>query len=175
VHRAGPLLVAIAEVPEREPTIQGCTYREALQVVRVEGGVATNIVPDHVEIVLNHRFAPDRSAAEAEAQVRATVDPFLEPGDTFEVVDMAAAATPGLDHPLLAALQRRHDLAVNAKLGWTDVARFTELGVPAVNFGPGDPTIAHTAGEFVTRADLDAAYRAVEDLVRRGTDLSSAP
>ena len=108
VHRVGPLLTAIAEAPERQPTIQGCTYHEALQVVRVEGGVATNVVPDHVELVVNHRFAPDRTPAEAEAHVRALVEPRLEEGDTFAVVDQAAAAGPGLDHPLLAALQARH-------------------------------------------------------------------
>ena len=84
VHRAGPLLTAIADAPERQPTIQGCRYHEALQVVRVEGGVAANVVPDHVEIVVNHRFAPDRTPAEAEAHVRAVVEPWLEEGDTFD-------------------------------------------------------------------------------------------
>ena len=175
IHRAGPLLSAIADTEARQPTIEGCTYREALQVVRVEGGVAGNVVPDRVEMVLNHRFAPDHTPADAEAFARSVVEPYLADGDTFEVVDVAPAAAPGMHHPLLKALQHRHGLAVNAKLGWTDVARFSELGVPAVNFGPGDASIAHTAGEFVTRRDLDAAFAALGDLVRRGVDGDSAP
>ena len=148
--------------------IDGCRYREALQAVRIEGGVAANVIPDHVEVLINHRFAPDRSPAEAEAYVRRVVDPWLEPDDEFEVVDVGAAAPPGLGHPLLAALIARNGLGVEAKLGWTDVARFAELGVPAANFGPGDPTLAHTAGEFVTRANLDATLAALDDLVRHG-------
>ncbi len=100
---------------------------------------------------------------------------WLEPGDRFEVIDMAPAAMPALSHPLVAGLIDRSDLTVAAKLGWTDVARFAELGLPAANFGPGDPTIAHTAGEFVTGADLDAVFVALDDLLRRGVDPSAAP
>ena len=175
LHRVGPLLAALADEPEREPVIQGCRYHEALQAVRIEGGVAGNVVPDHVELLVNHRFAPDRSPSEAEAHVHSVVAPWLEDGDEFEVVDVAGAAAPSLDHPLLATLVARNRLAVEAKLGWTDVARFAGLGIPAANFGPGDPTLAHTAGEFVTRSDLDAAFAALDDLVRRGPDPVPAP
>jgi succinyl-diaminopimelate desuccinylase len=170
LHRVGPLLAALADQPERQPVIDGCRYREALQAVRIEGGVAGNVVPDHVEVLVNHRFAPDRTPAEAEAHVRGVVDPWLEPDDEFAVIDVGAAAPPALEHPLLATLIARNDLPVEAKLGWTDVARFAELGVPAANFGPGDPTLAHTEGEFVTRAELDATFAALDDLVRRGVD-----
>ena len=175
VHRAAPLLTAIAAEPERQPVIQGCSFREALQVVKIDGGVATNVVPDRVELVVNHRFAPDRTPAEAEAHVRAVVEPWLDDGDTFEVEECAVGALPGLDHPLLAALQARHGLAVSAKLGWTDVARFAAIGVPAVNFGPGDPTIAHTSGEFVTRQDLEAGFRVLNDLVHGGIETVPRP
>lgn len=170
LHRAGLLLGAVAAAPEREPVLQGCHFHESLQAVFVEGGVAGNVVPDRAEVVLNHRFAPDRTPEEAEASVRAVVDPWLDDGDEFEVVDLAPAARPGLDHPLLASLRDRYALEVNAKLGWTDVARFTELGVPAVNFGPGNPTIAHTAEEFVTRGDLEATFTVLEDLISRGAN-----
>ena len=175
VHRLGPLLNALAEYPEREPELQGCRYHESWQAVRVEGGVAGNVVPDRVELLINHRFAPDRTPAQAEAHVRQVVAPWLDGDDTFDVVDVVAGAAPSLDHPLLATLVARHDLAVEAKLGWTDVARFAEMGIPAANFGPGDPTLAHTAGEFVTRADLDAAFGALDDLVRRGADPGLLP
>jgi succinyl-diaminopimelate desuccinylase len=168
VHRLAGILTALDGYQERCPTLDGCEYREALQAVRIEGGVAANVVPDRVELVLNHRFAPDRSAAEAEAHVRSVVAPWIEPGDELDVVDVAPGAPPDLTHPLLAALRVRNDLAVHAKLGWTDVARFAAHGVPAANFGPGDPTIAHTADEFVEREDLVQVWRAVADLLAHG-------
>jgi succinyl-diaminopimelate desuccinylase len=146
----------------------GCEYREALQAVMVNGGVAANVVPDQVELILNHRFAPDRSAAEAEAHVRDLLGSLLEAGDVIEVVDVAPGAAPALDHPVLAALVRRNDLEVRAKLGWTDVARFAAHGIPAANFGPGDATIAHMADELVTREQLDRVWSATEDLLRHG-------
>jgi succinyl-diaminopimelate desuccinylase len=118
-------------------------------------------------VVLNHRFAPDRSADEAERHVRDLLAPVLEDGDELVVVDSAPAAAPGLDDPLLAALIGRNELEVRAKLGWTDVARFAERGIPAANFGPGDPLLAHTADEHVTRAQLDRTYAALHDLLTR--------
>ncbi len=168
IHRLAGLLEALATYEARTPEIQGCAYREALQAVRVEGGVAANVVPDQVEVVLNHRFAPDRSIAQAEAHVRDVVTPWLEDGDTIEVVDVAGGAPPSLDHPLLQALVHRNDLEVRAKLGWTDVARFAAAGIPAANFGPGDATIAHTAGEYVERDALERVWVAVDDLLRNG-------
>lgn len=168
IHRLGDLLVALADQPERRPVILGCEYREALQVVAVSGGVSGNVVPDHAEVLINHRFAPDRSAADAEAHVRRIVAPWLDDGDEVDVVDLAPAAAPALDHPLLAALVARNDLPVRAKLGWTDVARFAERGIPAANFGPGDATIAHTAGEFVDRAPIERVAAAVHDLLHHG-------
>jgi succinyl-diaminopimelate desuccinylase len=167
VHRAGPVLAAVDSSLERQPDIDGCTFREALQVVSIEGGTAPNVVPDRVVITLNHRFAPDRTPAEAEAHVRQVVAPWMEEGDSFEVVDLGAAAPPSLTHPLIATLVERHDLSVAAKLGWTDVARFAELGIPAANFGPGDPELAHTADELVTGAELEAVFTALDDLIRR--------
>lgn len=168
IHRLGRLLAAVEAMPERRPVIDGCEFREALQAVAVSGGVAGNVVPDLATVTLNHRFAPDRTSAEAAAAVRALVDPFLEDGDTFEVVDVAGAAPPGLDHPVLEALVARNDLPVRAKLGWTDVSRFAEHGIPATNFGPGDATIAHTAQERVDRAPIERCYAALADLLTLG-------
>lgn len=165
IHRLGPLLAAVAAVPERRPVLAGCEYREALQAVMVTGGVANNVVPDLAVVTLNHRFAPDRTVEEAVESVRAVVAPFLEDGDELVVVDAAPAAAPAADHPLLARVIAARGLEVRAKLGWTDVARFSALGVPAANIGPGEPTLAHTLDERVERAPLEATHAALRDLI----------
>ena len=170
IHRLGPILERCAAYQERRPVIDGCEYREALQAVHVAGGVAGNVVPDEVTLTLNHRFAPDRSPAEAEEHLRTIVfgDDEAGPGDRFELVDVASAAAPALTHPVLATLIDRNQLPVRAKLGWTDVARFAEHGVPAANFGPGDPTLAHTRDERVDRRTIESTYAALADLLARG-------
>lgn len=168
IHRLGRLLAAVDAHPTREPEIDGCQFREALQAVAVSGGVAGNVVPDLAQVTLNHRFAPDRTAAEAEAAIRAVLAPVLEDGDEVEVVDVAGAAAPSLDHPLLRALVERNSLPVRAKLGWTDVARLAAAGIPAANFGPGDATIAHTAEERVSREPIERCHAALDDLLRTG-------
>ena len=158
IHRLGAVLRAVDGFAPRSPVIQGCQYREALQAVLVSGGVAGNVVPDRATVTLNHRFAPDRTEAEAADVVRALLAPVLEDGDEVRLVDSAPAASPGLDDPILRALVEDHHLTVTAKLGWTDVARFAAIGVPACNLGPGDPTLAHTPEERVDRASLERAY-----------------
>ena len=168
IHRLGRLLALVEAHPTREPVIDGCRFREALQAVGVTGGVSGNVVPDEATVTLNHRFAPDRSAAEAEAAVREVLAPALDDGDEVVVVDVAGAAAPSLGHPILKALIERNDLEVRAKLGWTDVARFAEHGIPAANFGPGDATIAHTRDECVARAPIEACFRALDQLLRTG-------
>lgn len=155
VHRLAGLLAVLDAYEARAPVIDGCQFREALQAVAIEGGSGGNVVPDRAAITVNLRFAPDRSADEAEAHVRGLFASFLEDGDVVEVLDRADAAPPGLDHPLLAALVERSATPVMAKLGWTDVARFAAHGVPAVNFGPGDSTVAHTADEYLDREPLE--------------------
>jgi succinyl-diaminopimelate desuccinylase len=167
VHRAAALLQVLHDYEERRPVLDGCEYREALQAVGIEGGVAGNVVPDEVEVLVNHRFAPDRSPSEAAAHVRELVDHVLDPDDTFEVVDFAAGAAPGLTHPLLRTLIERNGLRVRAKLGWTDVAFFAGRGTPAANFGPGDSEVAHTAGEWVTREQIERVHLALGDLLGR--------
>jgi succinyl-diaminopimelate desuccinylase len=137
--------------------------------------VAANVVPDRVVLTLNHRFAPDRTPEQAEAHVREVLAPWLDAGDEVERVDAAGGALPATTHPLIRTLVERHQLPVEAKLGWTDVARFAELGIPAANFGPGDPTLAHTAGEYVTRAELERVFGALDDLIRSGSDATPAP
>jgi succinyl-diaminopimelate desuccinylase len=160
IHRLAPVLELVAAYDARQPVIDGCQYCEALQAVAVAGGVAGNVVPDTATVTLNHRFAPDRDSAGAEAALRQLLEPLLDPrlGDLLRVAEAQPAAPPSLSHPLLAALLRATGAPPRAKLGWTDVAFFAERGVPAVNFGPGDPELAHTAGERVERQDLDRVY-----------------
>ena len=131
----------------------------------VSGGVAGNVVPDLATVTLNHRFAPDRSIDEANEHVRRFVEEHLGEHDSAERVDVAAGAWPATDHPLVQRLAARNALQVRAKLGWTDVARFAEAGVPAANFGPGDPTLAHAPDERVSRRDLEASHAALHDLL----------
>ena len=168
IHRAGRVLAVLDEYEARRPVIDGCEFREALQAVFIEGGVAGNVVPDRAVITINHRFAPDRNAATARAHVEEVLAPCLEDGDLVELVDVAEAAPPGLSHPLLATLRDRNALEVRAKLGWTDVSRFAAAGIPAANFGPGESALAHTQDERVDRASLDAVYAALTDLLHRG-------
>jgi succinyl-diaminopimelate desuccinylase len=166
IHRLGPLLDSVAAFGGRQPEVDGCRYREALQAVQVGGGVAPNVVPDVATVLLNHRFAPDRDADAALDAVTKLLDPCLNRarGDTIELVEAAPAAPPGLRHPLLARLVEATGRPARAKLGWTDVALFAEQGIPATNFGPGDPTLAHTAGERVQRADIERVYRVLAAL-----------
>ncbi len=173
VHRLGGLLSALEEYEARTPTIDGCTYREAVQAVHVEGGVAGNVVPDRAAVRIHHRYAPDRSAAEAEAFLRELVAPHVEVGpeggDEVNVLDSSAACPPSLTHPLLAELRDGYGtgtpVEVRAKLGWTDVARFAELGIPATNFGSGDPTVAHTKHEHLHRESIERTAAALRALV----------
>lgn len=150
IHRAAPLLARLAERTPVDVEVEGLVYRESLQVVRVEGGIANNVVPDRCAVVVNRRYAPSRPLDDALAEVGSLVGD----ADEVDVLNASAAAPPNLGHPLvaeLAALAGR----VRPKLGWTDVARFAARGVPACNLGPGDPELAHTPEERVTAADLD--------------------
>jgi succinyl-diaminopimelate desuccinylase len=168
IHRLGELLRVVAAHEPRRPVLDGCEFREALQAVAVDGGVAGNVVPDEATVSLNHRFAPDRTPAEAEAALRDLLAPVLGEGDDVLLVDSAPGAPPGLDHPLLAALVERRGAPVRAKLGWTDVARFAAHGIPACNFGPGDPTLAHTREERVERTPIEAVYAGMAGLLTDG-------
>jgi succinyl-diaminopimelate desuccinylase len=167
IHRAGIAIDRVREWSGRQPTIDGCEYREAMQVVLVSGGVARNVVPDRCTITINHRFAPDHSLDDARTAVRGVVDDAFDDaaGDTWTEIDVSAAAPPSLGHPLLASLVERSGRPARAKLGWTDVAFFAEQSIPAANFGPGDPLLAHTQGEFVTRDQLEAAWQTLVGLV----------
>lgn len=158
IHAAEPILGRLREYAPRRPEIDGLTFHEGLQAVDIRGGVAGNVVPDECVVTVNHRFAPDTSLAEAEQRVRAVFEGF-----EVTLVDAARAASPGLSEPATAELVRASGTEPIAKLGWTDVARFAARGLPAVNFGPGSPTLAHTQQENVAAADI----RHCTDVLRR--------
>jgi succinyl-diaminopimelate desuccinylase len=159
IHRLVPLLRRVADWPGREVVLDGCTYAEQLQAVAVEGGVAANVVPDEARVTLNHRYAPDRQAEEAGAFLLDLLQGTWEPetGDTWELLDAGDGAPPSLGHPLLRSLVEKSGAAPKAKVGWTDVASFWEHGVPAANFGPGDPLLAHHPDERVSAPQLERA------------------
>ncbi|WP_107704687.1 succinyl-diaminopimelate desuccinylase [Nocardioides allogilvus] len=144
IHKAAPILARLNDFVARQPVIDGLTYHEGLNATGIRGGVAGNVIPDECVVEVNFRFAPDRDEADAEAFVR----DFFE-GFDVTVTDMAAGALPGLDRPAATAFVEAVGGQVAPKFGWTDVARFTALGVPAVNFGPGDPMFAHKQDEHV--------------------------
>ena len=144
IHAAAPLLTTLVRYDAREVDIDGCVYREGLNAVRVEGGVAGNVVPDACSVVVNFRFAPDRSEAQALEHVREVLSPY-----DVALVDSAPGALPGLTAPAAAHFIAAVGEQPMAKYGWTDVARFAALGIPAVNYGPGDPNLAHTREESV--------------------------
>jgi len=154
IHKAAPVLSRLAEYRPREVPVDGLVYREGLNAVRVGGGVAGNVIPDLCEIEVNYRFAPSRSAEDAERHVR---DVFA--GFEVEVVDVAAGARPGLDAPLAQEFVAAVGGEARPKYGWTDVARFSAMGVPAVNYGPGDPHLAHHDEERVPHAQIEAVER----------------
>jgi succinyl-diaminopimelate desuccinylase len=144
IHAAGEALRRLSAYEARTVTIDGCDFREGLNAVRISGGVAGNVIPDACEIHVNYRFAPDRSEADAAAHL---AEVFA--GYEVEVVDSAPGALPGLTAAPAREFLAAVGAAPAAKLGWTDVARFAALGIPALNFGPGDPNLAHTREEHV--------------------------
>jgi succinyl-diaminopimelate desuccinylase len=164
IHAAAPVLARLAEHSAREVDVDGLTYREGLNAVFVRGGIAGNVVPDECTITVNYRFAPDRSEEQAFDYVRSVF-----PGYDVRLVDSAPAARPGLDGKLAAAIVAAVGGEPRAKLGWTDVARFGVLGIPAVNLGPGDPTMAHKADEFVLTRQITDTERALVEFLSAET------
>lgn len=149
IHGAARVLDILDVYQPRRPVVDGLEFREGLNAVGIAGGVAGNVIPDRCVVTVNYRFAPDRSAAQAEEHVRALFDGF-----DVTVTDSAGGARPGLTAPPAADFVAAVGGTPRAKLGWTDVARFAALDVPAVNFGPGDPALAHARDEHVSVAEV---------------------
>ncbi|POX40480.1 succinyl-diaminopimelate desuccinylase [Streptomyces sp. Ru73] len=152
IHAAAPILERLAAYEPRRAVIDGLEYREGLNAVRIEGGVAGNVIPDECTVTVNFRYAPDRSGEEALAHVREV----FAGCDIAEwtVDDHSTAALPGLSHPAAKAFIEAVGGTPMPKFGWTDVSRFSALGVPAVNYGPGNALLAHKRDEHVVAADV---------------------
>ena len=160
IHKLGDVLARLSSYRARDVDIDGCTYREGLSAVRVDGGVAGNVIPDAASLTVNFRFAPDRTPAQAFEHVREVFDGL---DVSVEQTDAAAGALPGLSRPAAARLIEAAGGQVRAKYGWTDVARFAALGIPALNYGPGDPNLAHTVDERVEVAQITAVTETLRD------------
>jgi succinyl-diaminopimelate desuccinylase len=149
IHGAGGILDVLRAYAPREPVVEGLSYHEGLNAVGIRGGVAGNVIPDECVVNVNYRFAPDRSPEQAIEHVRGVFA-----GYDVRITDVAGGARPGLSQPSAASFVAAMGGQARAKLGWTDVARFDALGIPAVNYGPGDPQLAHTRGEYVALAEI---------------------
>ena len=177
IHAASTIIERVKAAPVRTVEVDGLAYRESFSVVLIEGGTATNTIPDHCRVTVNYRFAPDLTAEEALARAKRVLagldpvgeetDPVIDAGTgrvDVELDDLSPAARPGLDSPMareLIELVRERGGAVGPKYGWTDVARFSAAGIPAVNLGPGDPVLCHTDDEHCPVAQIEAVAGAL--------------
>jgi succinyl-diaminopimelate desuccinylase len=150
VHTAADILDRLRSYRPAEVDVDGLVYREGLNAVEIRGGIAGNVIPDTCVVTVNYRFAPSRSEDEAEKHVRELFN-----GYEVTVIDSAPGALPGLHHPAAAAFVAAVGAEPRPKYGWTDVSRFSALGVPAVNYGPGDPNLAHADDERVHVAEIE--------------------
>ena len=160
IHQLSPILARVTEASDALEVriVDEMVFTQALQIVRIEGGIANNVVPDEASITVNRRFAPDVSPEDALEQTKA----LFKDADAIEVLNLSPGALPGLQQDAVAVFVDRAGSKVRSKLGWTDVARFTSLGIPAVNFGAGDPLVAHTRDEFVTQRSLVAVFEVLQ-------------
>jgi succinyl-diaminopimelate desuccinylase len=150
IHDAAGILDVLRGYEARQPRVDGLTYHEGLNAVGIAGGVAGNVIPDECVVTVNFRFAPDRSADQAQDYLQEVFA-----GWDVRVTDVAGGARPGLGHPAVSSFVAAMGGEARAKFGWTDVARFDALGIPAVNYGPGDPTVAHARHEHVELAQIE--------------------
>ena len=152
IHEAVRGLAAVVESQPQDVDLGGLRFREVLSVTQIEGGIANNVVPDRAVCGLNFRYGGHRSPAGAEARLRELVGPAGE----LRILNLAPAAPVALDNPLTQRLLAAGDLAVAPKQAWTPVAEFAARGLAAVNFGPGDPELAHRRDERVSVEAMEA-------------------
>lgn len=164
IHAAAPILQRLNDYRPEQPMVDGLQYREGLSAVGIRGGVAGNVIPDSCVVTVNYRFAPDKTLDEAIRHVHDIFD-----GYAVTIVDQAPAAMPGLSRPAAAEFVTATGATPAPKFGWTDVARFAALGIPALNFGPGDPSLAHTANEHVPVAEIISCHGHMQRWLRGTT------
>lgn len=157
IHKMADVLGRLAAYEPAIYEVEGLAYREGLNAVQISGGVAGNVIPDQAGVHINYRFAPNKSLDQAVAHLRQVFE-----GYELDFVDLSSAARPGLDAPMSRSLIESVGQEPKPKYGWTDVARFSEIGIPAVNFGPGDALLAHTDNEHVKASEVRACYLALQ-------------
>jgi succinyl-diaminopimelate desuccinylase len=162
ITKAGEFLVFLRGLEPEPHLVNGLEFLEVMSVTVAQGGVARNVIPGEFVMNINYRFAPDRSHDEAVTRLHDV----CAPADRVEVTDVAPAGSVDIDHPLFQTLIETTGAPVRAKQGWTDVAQLSSAGLPAVNFGPGEPSLAHKPGESVRVSDLDWAYESLLDVLR---------
>ncbi|MDO5677452.1 MAG: succinyl-diaminopimelate desuccinylase [Propionibacteriaceae bacterium] len=150
IHDLAPALQTLAEYGTQDVEVDGLTYREGLNAVAVSGGMASNVIPPSATLTINYRYAPDKESDEALALLGQWFT-----GYELTVTDLSPAARPGLHLPLAQEFVAAIGEPAGPKFGWTDVARFSALGIPAINYGPGDPAYAHRDDEFCPVSDLE--------------------
>ncbi len=158
IHALTPVLEILNSYKSREPIIDGHKFREGLQAVKINGGVAGNVVPDEVTMTINHRFAPDTTPAQAEENMKKLFKDL-----NFQLLDVASGAPTGLNNELIKDFVSKIGTAIAPKFGWTDVARFAAAGIPAINFGPGDPNLAHHPDEAVKIKQIEDVFASLKD------------
>lgn len=161
IHRTAPLLAALEAYEPKTVDVDGLAYREGLNAVSISGGIAGNVIPDECTVEINYRFAPDKTEEQAHEHVRGVLRAAGVSDDQTEVTDSSSGARPGLDHPAAQDFLRAVGGEPKPKYGWTDVARFSALGVPAVNFSAGNPLLAHTDDEHVAASQIRDCYAAL--------------
>lgn len=157
IHRLAPVISAFHEYTPTVVPVDGLDYRESLSIVKITGGLAGNVIPDKAEVHFNYRYAPSKDHQSAQAFVTQYFSHITDPQITLTFTDNATGALPGLSHPVTQKLVATAQGKVGPKFGWTDVSRFSALGVPAVNLGPGDPSLCHKPEEFVPLSQIDYA------------------
>ena len=157
ITKAGEFLTAMRRQEPETHLVQGLDFQEVMSVTTAAGGVARNVIPARFVMNVNYRFAPDRSPQSAIERL----NQMCEVADRVEIADLAPAGSVDIDHPLFRALAGESGASVLGKQGWTDVAQLTGAGIPAINFGPGEPALAHKPGESVRIADLHWAYESL--------------
>jgi succinyl-diaminopimelate desuccinylase len=168
IHKATPILAVLADYEPRAVEVEGLVYREGLNAVGIRGGIASNVIPDECVVEVNYRFAPDRSAADARGHVSRVFAGF-----DVTVVDVMAGARPGLDAPMAQEFLKAVGAEARPKYGWTDVARFSALGIPAVNYGPGNPLKAHADDERVALEQILSCERGLRRWLTGAEPVSS--
>jgi len=162
ITKSSEFLAFLGALEPESHVVNGLEFLEVMSVTAAHGGVARNVIPGEFVMNINYRFAPDRSHDAALARIHEV----CARADRIEVTDLAPAGSVDTDHPLFEALIENTGAPLRAKQGWTDVAQLSSAGLPAVNFGPGEPSLAHKPGESVRVSDLDWAYGSLLDLLR---------